>query len=175
MEYRYLGGSGLRVSELALGTATFGGGNAFFEAWGTADKEATRMVDLAVEHGVNLLDTADVYSDGLAEELLGKIVHNRRDKLLISTKSTFRLGQGPNDVGFSRHHLLASVEASLRRLKTDYIDIYYLHGFDAKTPLEEVLSTLDQLVRDGKIRYVAASNFSSWHLMKALAVADYRG
>lgn len=176
MEYRYLGGSGLRVSELSLGTATFGGGNEFFKAWGDTDvKEASRMVDMALDHGINLFDTADVYSDGMAEEILGEVVQGKRNKLLISTKSTFRLGDGPNDVGFSRHHLLQSVEASLKRLKTDYIDIYYLHGFDAKTPLEEVLTTLDQLVRDGKIRYIGASNFSAWHLMKALAISDHRG
>jgi aryl-alcohol dehydrogenase-like predicted oxidoreductase len=176
MEYRYLGHSGLRISELALGTATFGGGTAFFKAWGSADvEEARRMVDLALEHGINLLDTADVYSDGLSEQIVGEVLKGRRHRLLISTKSTFRLGSGPNDVGFSRHHLLSSVDASLRRLQTDYIDLYHLHGFDARTPLEELLSTLDQLVRSGRIRYVAASNFSGWHLMKALAIADRYG
>jgi aryl-alcohol dehydrogenase-like predicted oxidoreductase len=176
MEYRYLGDSGLRISELSLGTATFGGGNEFFKAWGSAGlTEARAMVDLSLDHGINLLDTADVYSDGLSEEITGEVIKGRRQKFLISTKSTFRSGTGPNDVGFSRHHLLNSVEASLKRLQTDYIDIYHLHGFDAKTPMVELLSTLDQLVRSGKIRYIAASNFSGWQLMKALAVSDQRG
>jgi aryl-alcohol dehydrogenase-like predicted oxidoreductase len=176
MEYRYLGNSGLRVSELALGTATFGGGTAFFKAWGSAGvEEGRRMIDLALDHGINLLDTADVYSDGLSEKIVGEAVKGRRHRFLISTKSAFRLGSGPNDVGFSRHHLLDSVEGSLRRLQTDYIDVYHLHGFDARTPLEEALSTLDQLVRSGKIRYIAASNFSGWHLMKALAISDRHG
>jgi aryl-alcohol dehydrogenase-like predicted oxidoreductase len=176
MEYRFLGNSGLRVPELALGTATFGGGTAFFKAWGSAGvEEARRMVDLALEHGINLLDTADVYSDGLSEKIVGDVVKGRRHRFLISTKSTFRLGTGPNDVGFSRYHLLNSVDESLRRLQSEHIDIYHLHGFDARTPLEELLSTLDQLVRSGKIRYVAASNFSGWHLMKALAVSERHG
>jgi len=176
MEYRYLGGSGLRVSALSLGTATFGGGSAFFKAWGASGvAEARRLVDLALDAGVNLLDTADVYSDGLSEEIVGEVVKGRRDRLLLSTKSTFRLGDGPNDVGSSRHHLVRSVEASLRRLGTDVIDIYHLHGYDAMTPVEEVLSTFDGLVRAGKIRYLAASNFSGWHLMKSLAAADRHG
>ncbi len=177
MEYRYLGKSGLRVSALSLGTATFGGGTEFFRAWGSAGlNEARSMVDLALDHGINLLDTADVYSDGMSEELLGEVVKgHRRQQVIISTKSTFRLGNGPNDIGFSRHHLLHSVDASLGRLKTDYIDVYHLHGFDAMTPLEEVLSTLDQLVRVGKIRYIAASNFSGWQLMKALSISDRYG
>lgn len=176
MEYRFLGGSGLKVSALSLGTGTFGGGNEFFKAFGTSDvKEATRMVDMAYEAGVNLLDTADIYSDGLSEEIVGETVAGRRDKFLISTKATFRLGDEPNDVGSSRHHLLAACEASLRRLKTDYIDIYHLHGFDAQTPLEETLSTLDTLVKSGKVRYLACSNFSGWHLMKSLALADRYG
>jgi len=176
MEYRQLGGSGLKVPELSLGTATFGGGNAFFKAWGSADvEEAKRMVDLALDHGINLLDTADVYSDGLSEQITGEIIKDRRSQFLISTKSTFRSGPGPNDVGFSRHHLTESVEASLRRLETDYIDIYHLHGFDALTPPEEVLSTLENFVRAGKIRYIAASNFSGWQLMKSLAVSDKYG
>jgi aryl-alcohol dehydrogenase-like predicted oxidoreductase len=176
MEYRFLGGSGLKVSAFSLGTATFGGSNEFFKAWGGSDvKEATRMVDMAHEAGINLLDTADIYSDGLSEEIVGETIRGRRDRFLISTKATFRLGSGPNDVGSSRHHLLASCEASLRRLKTDYIDIYHLHGFDAQTPLEETLSTLDTLVKAGKVRYIACSNFSGWHLMKSLALAERYG
>lgn len=176
MEYRQLGNSGLKVSQLSLGTATFGGGNAFFKAWGNAGvDEARRMVDLAFDHGVNFLDTADVYSDGLSEEIVGQVLQGRRKDFLVSTKSTFRSGRGPNDVGFSRHHLTESVEASLRRLRVDHIDVYHLHGFDALTPLEEALGTLEGFVRAGKIRYIAASNFSGWHLMKALAVSDRHG
>jgi aryl-alcohol dehydrogenase-like predicted oxidoreductase len=176
MEYRLLGNSGLKVSALSLGTATFGGSNEFFKAWGASDvKEATRMVDLAGEAGVNLLDTADIYSDGMSEELVGQTLRGRRDKFLISTKATFRLGEGPNDVGSSRHHLVKSCEASLKRLGTDYIDIYHLRGFDAQTPLEETISTLDQLVKSGKVRYLACSNFSGWHLMKSLALAKQYG
>ncbi len=176
MEYRQLGGSGLRVPAISLGTGTFGGGTAFFKAWGTTqDKDASRMVDIALEAGVNLLDTADVYSNGLSEEIVGRVIQGRRQKLLLSTKSTFRLGDGPNDVGSSRYHLVQSVEASLKRLGTDVIDIYHLHGFDAMTPIDEVLSTFDALVRAGKIRYIAASNFSGWHLMKSLAAADRYG
>jgi len=176
MEYRLLGGSGLKVSALSLGTATFGGSNEFFKAWGGSDvKEATRMVDIAGEAGVNLLDTADIYSDGLSEEIVGKTLQGRRDKFLVSTKATFRLGEGPNDVGSSRHHLLRACEASLKRLGTDYIDIYHLHGFDAQTPLEETIGTLDQLVKSGKVRYLACSNFSGWHLMKSLALAKTYG
>lgn len=176
MEYRFLGGSGLQVSALSLGTATFGGGNEFFKAWGSSNvQEATRMVDLALEAGINLLDTADIYSDGLSEEIVGETLQGRRDRFLISTKATFRLGTGPNDVGSSRHHLLTACEASLRRLKTDYIDIHHMHGFDARTPLEETLGTLDQLVRSGKVRYIACSNFSGWHLMKSLALSDRSG
>jgi aryl-alcohol dehydrogenase-like predicted oxidoreductase len=176
MEYRNLGGSGLRVSALGLGTATFGGGTDFFRAWGASDvAEATRMVDVAIDAGVNLFDTADVYSDGLSEEILGRVLRGRRDRVIVSTKATFRMGDGPNDVGSSRHHLIRSCEASLRRLETDHIDVYHMHGFDAQTPIEEVVSTLDTLVRSGKVRYVAASNFSGWQLMKSLAVADRHG
>lgn len=176
MEYRQLGGSGLKVSALSFGTATFGGGNEFFHAWGSSDvKEASHLIDICLEAGVNLFDTADVYSDGLSEEILGKAIAGRRDDLLISTKTTFRLGEGPNDVGSSRYHILRAVEASLRRLNTDHIDIYTLHGFDAVTPVEEALSTLDELVRSGKVRYIACSNFSGWHLMKSLAVSDAHG
>ena len=164
------------VPVLSFGTGTFGGGNEFFRAWGNSDvAEATRLVDICLEAGVNLFDTADVYSRGLAEEILGKAIEGRRDKVLISTKATFRMGDGPNDLGSSRHHLIRSCEGSLRRLGTDYIDIYHLHGFDALTPIEESLETLDQMVRGGKVRYLACSNFSGWHLMKSLDISTKYG
>jgi len=176
MEYRQLGGSGLKVSALSFGAATFGGGTDFFRAWGQSDvQEATQLVEICLEAGVNLFDTADVYSNGLAEEILGKAIAGKRDKVLISTKTTFRLGDGPNDVGSSRHHIVPACEASLRRLGTDYIDIYHMHGFDAVTPIEETLQTFDTLVRSGKVRYIACSNFSGWHLMKSLAISDKYG
>jgi aryl-alcohol dehydrogenase-like predicted oxidoreductase len=176
MEYRQLGGSGLKVPALSFGVATFGGGTEFFRAWGDTDvAEARRLIDICLEAGVNLFDTADIYSNGLSEEVLGKAIARKRDELLISTKATFRLGEGPNDVGSSRHHLTRSCEASLRRLNTDYIDIYTLHGFDALTPVEEALRTLDDLVQSGKVRYIACSNFSGWHLMKSLDVSDKYG
>ena len=176
MEFRQLGKSGLKVPVLCFGTATFGGGNDFFKAWGESDaSEATRLLDLCLDAGVNLFDTADVYSDGLSETILGKAIAKRRDKVLISTKATFRLGTGPNDVGSSRFHLIQSCEASLKRLGTDYVDIYHLHGFDALTPVDEVLSTLDNLVKSGKVRYIACSNFSGWHLMKSLDTSDRYG
>lgn len=159
-----------------MGTGTFGGSNDFFKGFGSADvKEATRMVDLCLEAGVTMFDSADIYSGGLAEELLGKALEGRRQQALISTKATFRAGKGPNDTGSSRHHLLESVDKSLKRLRTDYIDLFQLHGFDALTPVEEVLSTLDGLVRAGKLRYLGCSNFSGWHLMKSLAVSEARG
>ncbi len=176
MEHRLLGASGLKVPVLSLGTGTFGGSNDFFKGFGSADvKEATRMVDLCLEAGVTMFDSADIYSGGLAEELLGKALAGRRQQALISTKATFRSGKGPNDTGSSRHHLLESVDKALKRLGTDYIDLFQLHGFDALTPVEEVLSTLDGLVRSGKIRYLGCSNFSGWHLMKSLAVSEARG
>src|ERR1700730_5895301 len=176
MEYRQLGRSGLKVPALSFGAATFGGANEFFRAWGSSDvAEATRLVDVCLDAGVNLFDTADVYSDGVSETSLGKAVAGRREKVLISTKATFRMGPSPNDLGSSRHHLIQACEASLRRLGTDYIDIYHLHGFDALTPIEEVLSTLDNLIVSGKVRYIACSNFSGWHLMKSLGVADRFG
>jgi aryl-alcohol dehydrogenase-like predicted oxidoreductase len=176
MEFRLLGGSGLKVPVLSFGTGTFGGGNDFFRAWGSSDlAEASRLVDICLEAGANLFDTADVYSRGLSEEILGAAIAGRRDKILLSTKATFRMSDEPNDVGSSRHHLIRSCEASLRRLKTDYIDIYTLHGFDAQTPIEEALRTLDDLVRSGKVRYLACSNFSGWHLMKSLAISDRYG
>ncbi|WP_341676260.1 aldo/keto reductase [Niveibacterium sp. SC-1] len=176
MEFRQLGRSGLKVPVLSLGTGTFGGGNEFFKAWGESGvQEATRLVDICLEHGLSMFDTADVYSNGLAEEILGKAIAGRRDKVLISTKGTFSMGQGANDVGSSRHHLVRAVDASLKRLGTDYIDLYQLHAFDAVAPVEETLATLDDLVRAGKIRYIGCSNFSGWHLMKSLAVSDRYG
>jgi aryl-alcohol dehydrogenase-like predicted oxidoreductase len=176
MEYRLLGGSGLKVPVLSLGTATFGGGSEFFRAWGNSGvEEATRLVDVALEAGATLFDTADSYSNGLAEEILGKAIAGRRDRLLLSTKASFRTGDGPNDVGSSRHHLLQACEGSLRRLGTDHVDLFQLHGFDALTAVEETLRALDDLVRAGKVRYVGCSNFSGWHLMKSLAAADRHG
>jgi aryl-alcohol dehydrogenase-like predicted oxidoreductase len=176
MEYRQLGGSGLKVPVLAFGTATFGGANEFFSNWGnTQVEEATRLVDIALEAGLNFFDTADGYSNGMAEEILGQALKGRRDQVLLSTKATFRSEPGPNGLGSSRHHLLRGCEASLRRLGTDYIDIYHMHGFDALTPVEETLRTLDDLVRSGKVRYIACSNFSGWHLMKSLAVSEKYG
>ncbi|WP_437970707.1 aldo/keto reductase [Sorangium sp. So ce260] len=176
MEFRLLGGSGFKVPVLSLGTGTFGGGNEFFRGWGATDvAEATRLVDVSLEAGMNMFDTADVYSDGLAEEILGQAIKGRRDKVILSTKATFRMGSGPNDVGSSRHHLVRSIEGSLRRMQTDYIDLFQLHAFDALTPIEETLGTLDDLVRAGKIRYLGCSNFSGWHLMKSLAVSEKYG
>jgi aryl-alcohol dehydrogenase-like predicted oxidoreductase len=176
MEYRLLGRSGLKVSALSFGAATFGGGNEFFAAWGnTGVDEARRMVDLCLDAGVNLFDVANGYSNGLAEEILGKAIQGKRDKLLISTKAFFPMGPGPNDLGSSRSHILDQCDASLKRLGTDHIDIYHMHGHDALTPVEEVLDTLTTLVRAGKIRYIACSNFSGWHLMKSLAVSDRYG
>jgi aryl-alcohol dehydrogenase-like predicted oxidoreductase len=176
MEFRLLGGSGFKVPALSLGTATFGGGNDFFRAWGDTDaKGATRLIDICLDAGLNMFDSADVYSDGLAEQVLGKAIAGRRDKVIISTKATFRAGSGPNDAGSSRHHLLRACEGSLRRLGTDYIDIFQLHGFDAQTPIEETLGTLDDLVRAGKLRYIGCSNFSGWHLMKSLAISEKYG
>lgn len=176
MEYRQLGRSGLKVSALSFGTGTFGGGSDFFRAWGNTDvDEARKLIDICLEAGVNLFDTANVYSNGRSEQILGKAIEGRRDQLLISTKATFRIEDGPNGLGSSRYHLIRQVEASLQRLGTDYIDIYHLHGFDATAPVDETLDTLDTLVRSGKIRYLACSNFSGWHLMKSLAVSDRYG
>jgi aryl-alcohol dehydrogenase-like predicted oxidoreductase len=176
MEYRLLGGSGLKVSALSFGTGTFGGTNEFFKAWGQTEvEEARRLIDVCLDAGVNLFDTANGYSDGRSEEVLGKALEGKRDKALISTKSGFPTGPGPNDEGSSRYHLRNALEASLRRLGTDYVDIYHLHGFDALTPIEEVQDTLNTFVREGKVRYIAASNFSGWHLMKSLAVAQRYG
>lgn len=176
MDWRLLGRSGFKVPVLALGTATFGGGNEFFKAFGQTDAVgARRLVDICLEAGVAMFDSADSYSQGAAESILGEAIKGRRHDVIISTKGTFGTGRGPNDVGSSRYHLTRTVEASLRRLGTDYIDLYQLHGFDAMTPLEEVVGTLDNLVRAGKILYTGCSNFSGWHLMKSLAVADRFG
>jgi aryl-alcohol dehydrogenase-like predicted oxidoreductase len=176
MEYRQLGGSGLKVSALSFGTATFSGGGAFFSAWGNTNvAEASRLVDICLEAGVNLFDTADIYSGGRSEEVLGKAIAGRRDQLLLSTKATFPTSDGPNELGSSRYHLIRACEDSLRRLNTDHIDIYTMHGFDALTPVEETLRTLDTLVQSGKVRYIACSNFSGWHLMKSLATAQTYG
>jgi aryl-alcohol dehydrogenase-like predicted oxidoreductase len=176
MKYRQLGYSGLKVPLLSFGTGTLGGGNEFFKAWGNSDvAEATRLVDMCLDAGVNLFDTADVYSLGASEEILGKAIAGKRNHVLISTKATFRMGDGPNDLGSSRHHLIQSCEGSLRRLGVETIDIYHMHGFDALTPVEETLKTLDTLVQSGKVRYIACSNFSGWHLMKSLAVSERYG
>ena len=173
MEFRQLGGSGLKVPVLSFGTGTFGGSGEFFKAWGSSDvKEATRLVDICLDAGLNLFDSADVYSHGAAEEVLGQAIRGRREKVLISTKATFAMSDEPNDVGSSRHHIVKSCEDALRRLGTDYIDIFQMHSFDAVTPIEEVLNTLDGLVRAGKVRYLGCSNFSGWHLMKSLAYAE---
>lgn len=179
MEYRRLGSSGLKVPVLSFGTGTFGGGTEFFKAWGSSDvAEATRLVDICLDAGVNMFDTADIYSQGQSEEILGAALKGRRDKTIISTKGTFRMGgeeAGPNSVGSSRFHLTNAIHASLKRLGTDYIDLYQLHGFDAMTPIDEVLGTLDDFVRAGKIRYIGCSNFSGWHLMKSLAHSEKHG
>jgi aryl-alcohol dehydrogenase-like predicted oxidoreductase len=176
MEHRRLGASGFTVPVLSYGCGTFGGKGDFFKAWGTTDEKGARsLIDICLEAGVSMFDTADIYSAGESERILGTAIKGRRDKVVVSTKATFRSGEAANDVGSSRFHLIAACEAALRRLGTDYIDLFQLHGFDAITPIEEVVSTLDDLVRVGKIRYVGVSNFSGWHLMKSLAVADRYG
>ncbi|OKS88363.1 aldo/keto reductase [Mucilaginibacter polytrichastri] len=176
MEYRQLGASGLNVPVLSFGTATFGGGNEFFKAWGdTQLDDAKKLIHLCLDAGVNLFDTADVYSNGLAEEILGKALEGIRNRVLISTKATFTMGEGANDYGSSRFHLIESVNNSLKRLQTDHVDIYHLHGFDGNTPVEETLRALDDLVTSGKVRYIACSNFSGWHLMKSLSVSERYG
>ena len=176
MEYRNLGASGLKVPVLSFGTGTFGGQGPLFSAWGRSGvDEARRLIDICLEAGVNLFDTADVYSNGASEEILGAALKGRRDKVLISTKTGLPMGDGPLDAGTSRYRLVASVDAALKRLNTDYIDLLQLHAFDAFTPIDEVLSTLDALVRAGKLRYIGASNFSGWHLMKSLGIAERHG
>ncbi len=175
MEYRQLGRSGLRVSTLTMGTMTFGGGGNFANVGSTQVEEARRQIDQCLDAGVNLVDTADVYSDGLSEEIVGEVLKGRRADVLLATKVRFPMGEGPNDAGLSRHHIVRGCEASLRRLGTDHIDLYQVHEWDGVTPLEETLAALDTLVRDGKVRYVGCSNYSAWHLMKALGVAELRG
>lgn len=176
MDYRHLGASGFKVPVLSFGAGTFGGKGPLFSAWGDTDvAEATRLIDICLDAGLTMFDTADIYSGGQSEIVLGGAIKGRRDKVLISTKATFRFSDEPNDVGSSRFHLIRTIDASLKRLGTDYIDLFQLHGFDAKTPVEETLSTLDDMVRAGKIRYLGVSNFSGWHLMKSLAAADRYG
>ncbi len=176
MEYRQLGHSGLKVSALSFGAATFGGSGEFFKAWGeTGVTEATRMVSICVDAGVNLFDTANIYSYGLSEEILGKAIKGRRDKVLLSTKGTVRMGEGPNNLGSSRSHLTDQLNGSLRRLGTDYVDIYHIHTYDAQTPLDETLDALTNFVHQGKVRYIACSNFSGWHLMKSMAISEKYG
>ncbi|BES60979.1 aldo/keto reductase [Dysgonomonas capnocytophagoides] len=177
MEYRFLGKSGLEVPVLSFGTATFGGVGEYYKAWGgTQLKEATRLIDICLDAGVNLFDTADVYSKGLSEEILGKALAGKsRDGLLLSTKATFNFGEGPNNQGSSRFRLIRQLEGSLKRLNTDYIDIYHMHSFDGVTAVEETLRALDDMVSSGKVRYIAASNFSGWQLMKSIGISDKYG
>ncbi|WP_454829685.1 aldo/keto reductase [Pseudoxanthomonas wuyuanensis] len=176
MEYRFLGNSGFKVSALGFGAGTFGGQGPLFSAWGNTDAaQARRMIDLSLDAGLNFFDTADVYSDGASESILGSAIQGRRDRIVLSSKTGLRLGEGPNDAGASRFRLLKAVDASLKRLGTDYLDLLQLHAFDALTPVEETLSTLDGLVRAGKVRYLGVSNFSGWQLMKSLGIADRRG
>jgi aryl-alcohol dehydrogenase-like predicted oxidoreductase len=174
MEYKHLGG--LKVPQLSFGTATFGGVGDFFKAWGSTEvAQARRLVDICLEHGVNCFDTANVYSSGRSEEVLGGALSGRRNEVLISTKATFGNSPSPNEWGSSRYSLIRACEDSLRRLGTDHIDIYNMHGFDATTPVEETLRTLDDLTRSGKIRYIGCSNFSGWHLMKSLSISERYG
>jgi aryl-alcohol dehydrogenase-like predicted oxidoreductase len=175
MEYRQLGSSGLRVSALTLGTMTFGGRDNFANVGSTDVAGATRQIDLCLDRGVNFIDTADVYSGGLSEEIVGAALKGRRDRVLLATKARMPMGDGPNDAGLSRHHLIAACEASLRRLGTEYVDLYQVHEWDGQTPLDETLEALETLRRDGKVRYVGGSNYGGRQLMKALAVADRHG
>ena len=175
MEYRQLGRSGLRVSTLALGTMTFGGRGDFAKTGAGDVAQATRLLDRCLDAGVNLIDTADVYSRGVSEEILGEAMQGRRGRLIVATKARFRMGDGPNDAGLSRHHLIEACEASLRRLRTDHIDLYQVHEWDGQTPLEETLEALDTLVRSGKVRYVGCSNYAGWQLVKALGVSERHG
>lgn len=176
MEYRQLGCSGLKIPILSFGAGTFGGKGDFFKAWGNTDAaQARELVDICLDSGVNLFDTADIYSYGLSEEVLGAAIKGRRDQVLLATKATFRFSDLPNAVGSSRFHLIRSCEDSLKRLGVDHIDLYQMHGFDATTPVEETLKTLDHLVTSGKVRYIGCSNFSGWQLMKALSVSERHG
>ncbi|KRD78427.1 aldo/keto reductase [Lysobacter sp. Root983] len=176
MDTRFLGNSGFKVPVLGFGAGTFGGKGPLFSAWGNTDvAEARRLIEICLEAGVNLFDTADVYSDGASESILGAAIQGRRDEVILSTKISLRAGEGANDVGASRHHLIRAVDRALQRLGTDYIDLLQLHHFDAQTPVEQVMSTLDDLVRAGKLRYLGVSNYSGWQLMKSQAVADRYG
>lgn len=176
MEYRKFSGSGFTVPALSFGTATFGGEGEFFKAWGsTAVPEAKKLISLCIEHGANFFDTANVYSAGQAEEILGAAIKGKRDEVILATKATFRMRDVPNGIGSSRYALIRECEASLKRLGTDHIDLYYMHGFDATTPVEETLRALDDLIQSGKIRYIGCSNFSGWHLMKSLSVSERYG
>jgi aryl-alcohol dehydrogenase-like predicted oxidoreductase len=175
MEYRQLGRSGLRVSTITLGTMGYGG-TGWAKAVGSLDVDAARkQIAMARDVGVNLIDTADVYSNGLSEEIVGKALGSDRDEILLATKVRMPMGDGPNDAGLSRHHIIRGAEASLRRLGTDWIDLYQVHEWDGQTPLEETLAALDALVNSGKVRYLGASNYTGWQLMKALGVADRLG
>ena len=175
MDYRQLGRSGLRISSLTLGTMTFGGGGKFANVGTTGLDDARRQIDMCLDAGVNMIDTADVYSDGASEEILGQAIAGRRDDVLVATKARMAMGDGPNDAGLSRHHLTRACEASLRRLGTDYIDLFQVHEWDGATPLEETLDALTHLVDSGKVRYIGCSNYAAWHLMKALGVSERRG
>ncbi|MBN8998039.1 MAG: aldo/keto reductase [Rhizobiales bacterium] len=172
MEYRQLGRSGLRVSTLTLGTMTFGGRGPFANVGNTDAAGARRQMAMAIDAGINLIDTANVYSDGVSEEIIGEALPVARDKVLLATKCRMRIGPGPNEGGASRYHIITELEKSLKRLRTDYIDLYQLHQWDGQTPIEETMEALDTLIRAGKVRYVGASNYSGWHLMKALAASD---
>ncbi|RZA16096.1 MAG: aldo/keto reductase [Proteobacteria bacterium] len=173
MEYRKFLGSGFQVPLLSYGTATFGGKGEFFKAWGSTDvKEASRLIDICIEHGANFLDSANIYSQGLSEEILGEALKGRRQKVILSTKASFTMGQGQNNFGSSRIHLVRECEASLKRLQTDHIELFYMHGFDSLTPVEETLRALDDLITAGKISYIGCSNFSGWHLMKSLSASE---
>jgi aryl-alcohol dehydrogenase-like predicted oxidoreductase len=175
MEYRQLGSSGLRFSELILGTLTFGGRGPFRDVGDTGVEGARRQIDIALDAGVNAIDTADMYSSGLSEEIIGQVLSGRRDRMLLATKARFPMGSGPNDDGLSRHHLIEACEASLRRLQTGHIDLYQVHGWDGLTPLEETLGALDDLRRSGKVRYIGCSNFAGWQVMKSLGIARQKG
>jgi aryl-alcohol dehydrogenase-like predicted oxidoreductase len=175
MEYRTLGKSGLRISVLTMGTMTFGGRGGFAQVGSTDVDQARRQVDMCLDAGINLIDTADVYSGGLAEDILGEVLRGRRDDVLVATKVRMTMGRGPNDAGLSRHHVITGCEASLRRLGTDHIDLYQVHEWDGQTPLEETLEALGLLVSSGKVRYVGASNYASWQLMKALGTSERLG
>jgi aryl-alcohol dehydrogenase-like predicted oxidoreductase len=175
MEYRNLGASGLRVPILSFGTGTFGG-TGMMKEWGEIDvAEARRLIDICLDVGLNMFDSSDVYSDGAAETILSEAIRGRRSNVILSIKASFRCGAGPNDLGSSRYHLIDACDAALKRLGTDYIDVFQLHCADTITPVEEVLSTLDNLVQSGKVRYIGASNLSAWHLMKSLGVAARYG